>query len=61
MTTMFFFKFVMFVCPVIKHNYDKFIIIGRILMFYWFAFVMYKQSNNLCGNGDGGQMRIYMM
>ena len=51
----------MFVCPVIKHNYDKFIIIGRILMFYWFAFVMYKQSNNLCGNGDGGQMRIYMM
>ena len=33
MTTIFrgFFKFVIFLCPVIKHNYDKFIIIGRIL------------------------------
>ena len=49
-----FFKFVMFVSPVIKHNYEKFIIIGLILMFYWFAFLMHKQNKNLCGNGQNG-------
>ena len=55
-----FFKFIMFVCPVIKHNYEKFIIIGQILMFYWFAFPMHKQSN-FCSNDQGVQMDFYMM
>ena len=51
----------MFVCPVIKHNYEELIIIGWILMFFWFAFLMHKQGNNLCGNGQGRQMEFYMM
>ena len=45
----------------IKHNNEKFITIGRILMFYWFAFLMHKQGNNLRGNGLVGQIEFYMM
>ena len=53
MTTIFHgvFKFVMFACPVIKHDYGKLMIIARIIMISWFAFLMHKQSNNLGGNG----------
>ena len=45
----------------IKHNNEKFITIDRILMLYWFAFLMHKQGNNLRGNGLVGQIEFYMM
>ena len=44
-----------------KRNYEEFMIIDWILMFSWFSFLMQKQSNNLCGNGQGRQMEFYMM